>query len=128
MIQRCTNPKAISFPNYGGRGIKVCQEWLDFHSFKSSMSEGFSVGLQLDRKDNNSDYCPSNCQWVTPKENARNRNNNVWVTRNGVRKIAADWSKHNITHFLRRHQYDGVTLIEGGKYDNVEWFKRHGSL
>jgi hypothetical protein len=122
MIQRCTNPKAISYSNYGGRGIRVDERWMSFCNFKKDISQGYKEGFQLDRKDNNGDYCISNCRWVTPRENARNRNNNVWVTINGVRKIATDWSKNNVSKFLRKHQFDGVTLIEGGKYDNKEWF------
>jgi hypothetical protein len=124
VLQRCKNKNAISYPNYGGRGIKICKRWEDYKLFKKDMFEGYNIGLQLDRIDNNENYCKENCRWVTPKENARNKRNNVWVTRNGVRKIASEWSKNNVASFLKKHQFDGITLIEGGKYDNTEWFAK----
>jgi len=122
ILQRCKNKNAISYPNYGGRGIKICKRWEDYLLFKEDMFEGYSVGLQIDRIDNNGDYCKENCKWVTSKENARNRRSNVWVTINGVRKLASEWNKNNVAKFLKKHQFDGITLIEGGKYDNTEWF------
>jgi hypothetical protein len=70
VLQRCKNKNAISYPNYGGRGIKICKRWEDYLLFKEDMFEGYSVGLQIDRIDNNGDYCKENCKWVTSKENA----------------------------------------------------------
>lgn len=121
MIQRCENPNAISYYNYGARGITVCEQWKDFHTFLKDMKEKYEQGLQLDRIDNEKGYSPKNCRWVTPKENAKNRRTNTWVTINGVRKLATQWSKHNSSSFLRRHQFDKNVLIEGGKYDNTQW-------
>lgn len=123
VVQRCTNKKAISYYNYGGRGVKISSEWLDYQTFKKDMLDGYKIGLQIDRIDNNKGYEKNNCRWVTPKENARNKRNNTWVTINGVRKIASDWKKNNSATFLRRHQYDKNVLIEGGKYDNTKFLK-----
>jgi hypothetical protein len=76
MIQRCTNPNASYFHRYGGRGITVCSEWLDFASFsKWALANGYNADLQLDRIDNDAGYQPDNCRFVTPKLNSLNKAN-----------------------------------------------------
>lgn len=72
MIQRCTNPKQTKFKDYGGRGIKVCDMWLKFENFLEDMGER-PENLELDRKDNDGNYEPSNCRWATRSENLKNR-------------------------------------------------------
>ena len=69
MKQRCENPKAISFPRYGGRGIAVCTEWKNsFEAFRNwAMANGYSDKLTIDRINNDGNYEPSNCRWVTNK-------------------------------------------------------------
>lgn len=83
MLQRCTNPKNTAWRNYGGRGIGVCESWFDFSSFYRDMGDP-QDGMQLDRKDNNGDYCKENCSWVTRSENNRNTRRNVFITSHGV--------------------------------------------
>lgn len=69
---------------YRDRGIKVCKEWLDWMTFKDwAISSGYEVGLQIDRKNNDSIYAPLNCRWVTPVVNSNNRGNNIIVKYNG---------------------------------------------
>ena len=78
--KRCYNTNAANYKNYGGRGIKICKEWLeDFESFYGwSMSHGYNDTLTIDRIDNDGDYEPSNCQWITKSENSKKRNIEYW--------------------------------------------------
>lgn len=81
MKKRCYNPNEPGYKNYGGRGIYVCDRWKDdFQAFYEDMHEGYKPGLQLDRIDNDGPYSPENCHWVTPKENARNKRTNRFIT------------------------------------------------
>jgi len=67
MIKRCTNPNNASYQYYGGRGIKVCKRWINsFENFYKDMGKK-PEGHQIDRINNNGNYCKSNCRWVTPK-------------------------------------------------------------
>ena len=94
MKARCTNEKTCNYKEYGGRGISVCDEWSsDFSAFESwSLNNGFSKGLQIDRIDTNGNYEPSNCRWVTPKENGNNRRNNVLLSAFGETKTMSQWA------------------------------------
>lgn len=75
MKDRCYNPHNIGYQYYGGRGITVCDNWLnDFRSFYDwCISHGYKDGLQIDRIDNNLGYSPSNCRFVTCRQNTNNR-------------------------------------------------------
>jgi hypothetical protein len=93
IIFRCSNPKFIQFANYGGRGITVCNEWAEsFASFREwAQGNGYDDKLQIDRIDNDGNYEPSNCRWVTGKQNCRNRSNNRLVTAFGETKSVMEW-------------------------------------
>lgn len=92
MRHRCEDPKRESYQRYGGRGIKVCQEWHDANTFMDwAESHGYKPGLQLDRIDNDGDYSPENCRWVTAKDNSRNKRTNRLLTINGKTKTVSEW-------------------------------------
>lgn len=83
MKQRCLNQKTVAYKRYGGRGIKICPQWVDsFETFLKDMGEK-PDGLSLGRIDNEGDYCPENCRWETYKEQARNTRRTKRVKLNG---------------------------------------------
>ena len=103
MWTRCTNPKAKEWLYYGGRGIKVCERWKQFKNFLADMGER-PPHYTIERKDSNGDYIPSNCEWVTRKQQARNTSRNVFLSFNGETKTVAEWAetiglKNGTLHF-----------------------------
>lgn len=93
IIQRCYNPNAKNYNNYGGRGIRMADEWKnDFSVFEAfCLSNGWEYGLQVDRIDNEKGYYPNNIRFVTAKENLRNKRTSHFITYNGITLCAADW-------------------------------------
>lgn len=73
--QRCYNPNHRNYKAYGGKGVKVCKEWQENTGafIEWALANGYRDDLTLDRIDNEGDYCPENCQWITAKENASKR-------------------------------------------------------
>lgn len=93
MKDRCNNPNNKSYHRYGGRGIRVCDEWKDVEVFIRDMGHPPDTDLQIDRIDNDGDYEPSNCRWVTKEQNARNRSNNRRVDINGRVQTVVEWAR-----------------------------------
>lgn len=73
MLRRCENPNTDDWPRYGGRGIRVCARWHEFVNFYADMGRKPGPKYSIDRLDNDRDYEPDNCQWATPKQQARNK-------------------------------------------------------
>lgn len=104
MLSRCSDPRNQNYPRYGGRGIKVCEEWLSVETFFSDMGEREN-GFSLERIDNEKGYCPDNCKWSTSREQARNRRTNVVIEHNGKRMLLLDWAKElGITYQSLRYR------------------------
>lgn len=94
MIRRCYKPHDISYPNYGARGVTVCDRWRygepplsAFECFIADMGEKPSPKHSIERLDNNAPYGPKNCRWATRKEQSRNKRNNRYVTVQGERML-----------------------------------------
>lgn len=78
MLSRCSNPSSISYPNYGGRGIAVCNEWKDYITFKQwALKNGFAENLTIERIDINGDYCPENVTFISNFDQHSNRRDNI---------------------------------------------------
>ena len=94
MRQRCENPKHKSYKDYGGRGIKICDKCLKPDNFfKWAFENGYAKGLTIDRIDNNGNYCPENCRFVSMHEQSRNKRNNVKIMYKGKEMLLLDVSK-----------------------------------
>lgn len=93
--QRCYNPNELHYADYGGRGILICDRWLNsFENFIEDMGNKPSPTHSIDRIDNDGNYEPSNCKWSTKAEQGRNKRNNRWIEHNGVTKHLQGWADH----------------------------------
>lgn len=106
---RCYNKKNKAFKNYGGRGIKMSEKWLNnVESFYSwAIQNGYKIGLTIDRIDNNGDYSPENCRWVDRNIQNRNRRNNIKYQLNGKEILLCEIPKkfkisYNTCYYLHR--------------------------
>lgn len=92
MLKRCRNPKDLGYKNYGGRGIKVCDRWIDsFEYFYKDMGPRPNR-YTIERRDNNGDYCPENCSWQPYSVQGRNTRKNKWITVNGEKDTISGWA------------------------------------
>lgn len=107
MRQRCNNKNSKSYHNYGGRGIKVCDEWnASFENFYYwAYSNGYENGLQVDRIDNNGDYSPNNCRWVNTEVQANNKRNVKLYEIDGQKKSLPQWCReYNASYYTVRQR------------------------
>lgn len=94
MLERCENKNHRYYKNYGGRGIYVCVEWHSYVNFSQWAKEnGYDDNLSIDREDNNGNYEPENCRWITKKAQANNKRTNHIVELNGEKHTISEWSE-----------------------------------
>jgi hypothetical protein len=99
MKGRCTNPNNHAYLDYGGRGITICERWMDedkgFQNFLEDMGLKPTKYHSLDRYPNNDtgNYEPSNCRWGTDEQQCKNRRSNKWYELDGVKMVQKDWAK-----------------------------------
>jgi len=92
---RCYNEKTPCYKNYGGRGISVCERWLNsFEDFYTDIGERPSPAYSLDRADNNGDYTQENCRWATMGTQCNNRRSNIIITHDGKSLNIKQWSEY----------------------------------
>lgn len=133
MIRRCGNPKDASYYRYGGRGISVCQRWIDsFDNFKEDIGPRPSERHSIDRIDNDGPYEKSNCRWATPKQQSRNGRHNRILTIDGVSRIITEWAEQSVVSYetIRRRLksgWDPKLAIEAPAYAVWDLFYRRSS-
>lgn len=106
MKTRCYNTENEAYKDYGGRGIKICDRWLnDYMSFYKDMGTRPSLDYTLDRyPDKNGNYEPSNCRWATKKEQSNNRRNNIMINFNNETKNLKQWCEELGLSYKNTHK------------------------
>ena len=115
MIQRCYNPNNKNFTDYGGKGIGICEDWLNNpKSFEDwAISNGYENDLTIDRIDSNKNYCPDNCQWIALEENSRRANAN-FIEVDGKTLSGTQWAEtlnfgqNTINKLIRKYPLNKV--------------------
>ncbi len=126
MRDRCKRKKHPMFHHYGGKGVTVCAEWLDYSTFKIwSLRNGYSNELTIERKDNDGNYEPNNCKWATRKEQSNNQGTSVLLrfTEQELLHIQREYytSKKTVDEYVA---YVGISRsslqkLLSGKYENI---------
>lgn len=114
MKDRCQRKTNDNYNRYGGRGIKVCEEWLsDFMAFYNwAINNGYKDNLTIDRINSNGNYEPSNCRWQTYKEQANNTRKNNFITFNNETHSLSQWAeilgmkRSTLTTRIHRQHWD----------------------
>lgn len=129
MKSRCLNNSFDAYKNYGGRGVSICNEWMDFANFRKwAMENGYDEYAQkgactIDRIDVNGDYCPDNCRWVPMYEQSKNKRTNVFLELDGETHTLSEWGQitgidqRTIGNRIRRgwSVEDALTVRPNGK-------------
>jgi hypothetical protein len=142
ILSRCNNPNDKNYKHYGGRGIKVCERWQIYENFEEDMLPTYEKELQIDRINNDGDYEPNNCHWVTSKENNRNKRSNVVVTAFGedrlLVELAEEYDIEYMTLWCRIYRYNwniekalttpvqNTITFNGKTMTTIEWSKEMG--
>lgn len=117
MIARCYNPKRKDFINYGAKGVRVCDEWLnDFMSFYNwAYDNGYNDSLTLDREDVTGNYEPNNCRWVDTFTQSINKSNTVYITYDNKTQSLKEWAEEldiNYQKLRYRIKVSNMTIYE----------------
>lgn len=105
MKRRCRTPSDNNYRKYGARGISYCNEWEQYLPFKKwAMENGYSSSLTIDRINNDGNYCPENCRWITNAEQQNNKRTNHIITHDGKSMTIADWSREKGVAYKRLYQ------------------------
>ncbi|PEI49943.1 hypothetical protein [Bacillus toyonensis] len=121
MKERCKNPNSKDFVNYGGRGIKLFQDWEKLENFfEWSKKNGYNEGLSIERIDVNGNYEPDNCKWITLSEQWNNKQDTVRIEINGITKTLKEWAvisgvKHSTIRWRYRNGITGEELLTKGR-------------
>lgn len=96
LIRRCYCETFKEYHCYGGRGISVCDEWRDKSNefIKWGLENGYELGLSIDRIDNDGDYSPSNCAFISRSENSKKKSSSHYLSANGMKKTLCEWSNY----------------------------------
>lgn len=116
MLNRCYSKKNKNYRWYGGKGIKICDEWInDYFAFEQwALSHGYKDGLTIDRKDSNKDYYPENCRWISRVSNSKYKSSTVLTEVDGISHTGKEWSlilnlgKNTINRMLRQYSEELV--------------------
>jgi len=132
MRRRCSRDGLHNSRRYFGKGIRVCDEWQnDFAAFRRwALENGYASELQLDRIDNDGDYEPANCRWVTCAQNNRNRDRDTRIAAFGETKCAMEWSRDSrcsvsdssILYRLRKLGWSAESAITVPAFDGKQVF------
>jgi len=94
MKSRCRNPETSYYQYYGEKGVELCEEWEEFENFREwAKKNGYQDDLEIDRKDNDGNYCPENCHWVTRSEQMNNTEQNHILTYKSKNMTAIQWAR-----------------------------------
>lgn len=129
MLRRCTDPASNDWPAYGGRGIRVCDAWLDVGAFITwAEASGYKQGLTIERKDVNGHYEPGNCEWIENRRQARNTRKVLRADVGGQRRVVADLAQDSgiplttVKGRLRRGwSVDDATTVAPVRGRNQTW-------
>jgi hypothetical protein len=130
MKNRCYNKSFVLYDNYGGRGIKVSDDWINFQVFFVDVGKAPSIKHSLDRIDVNGDYCKENCKWSTSKEQNNNKTDNHLVTYKGKTQTLQQWAdEYGIwkTTLLNRLKSKNFTLDEAMLLSPSPSHKKHSN-
>ncbi len=126
MIERCRNKNTVRYDRYGGRGIIVCERWLEsFLNFYEDMGSKPSPKHSVGRINNDGNYEPSNCEWQTQDIQMKSMSRNVFLMYNGEKLIQSDFARkfgvrqHTVSKYIKNHSVEEAIEYYSSKYSNV---------